>query len=142
MARKIPRWIRAVVDELQTTLEPEDYLAPLGFSFKRDKEGWLISAFPRRNELIGGMHDGTQQVPGFRLCLTGAMTIFDAPPHVQWDSPSVYDGNYDGPCVIFHGLYRGRDLELVLYDQPPAAAKLGLLIDWQRGEVKPCKRSG
>lgn len=142
MARRAPLWLRRMVPEVMACLESTAPIAPLGYSWRKDKQGWLLCVYPRANEWIGGQFDGKREVPGFRLCLSCVMRAFDAPPHIEWEAPSEFTGHFDGPCVMLDGFFEGRPLELLVFDRPPPAAKVGMLVDWQRGEVRRCKRPG
>lgn len=140
MARKAPRWVRTLVKEVRAGMETNDPIAPLGFRVEKDAEGWMICVYPRMNELLYGVKDGKRTVPGFRLCLNALMYLFDDLPHIEWETPTEFTGNYDGPCVVLDGVVQGRPVELLVFDQPPPTARLGMLVDWQRGESKPCDR--
>lgn len=142
MKRKAPRWLRAIVPAVASCLEATGPMAPLGYSFRHDEAGWLLCVYPRLNELIGGAVDGRQVVPGFRLCLTGLMLLFDMPPHVAWEVPSDFTGDFDGPCLALEGDVNSRPLELLIFDRPPPTAKVGMLVDWRSGEARRCKRPG
>lgn len=142
MRRKAPRWLRNIVPVVGECIEATGPMAPLGYSFRKDQDGWLLCVYPRVNEIIGGALDGRQSVPGFRLCLTGLMGVFDALPHLEWECPTDYTGHFDGPCIALEGEVSGEPLELLVFERPPPNAKVGMLVDWQSGEVWRCKRPG
>ncbi len=141
MAKRAPKWIREIVTTVQDCMEPTGPMAPLAFRISKDQEGYLLCVYPRINELLYGKQDGRLVVPGFRLNICRLMNIFDDMPAVEWETPTDYSGRFDGPCMAMSGLVNDKELELLVFDQPPPGAKVGLLVDWQKGEARPCKRS-
>lgn len=140
--RRAPRWLRAIVPVVSAGMESTEPMAPLGYSYRQSRNCWMLCIYPRINELIGGSQDGRLVIPGFVLRLDKILPLFDKLPLIEWESPTDYVGDFDGPCLILDGDVSGRAVSLMIFDRPPPTAKIGMLVDWQKGEVRRCKRPG
>lgn len=138
-----PRWADRLIKAIGRTVKPIDPMGELGFRLDEDVETrkWLFYVYPSLNEIYGGPRDGKVIAPGFALCLTALMQVFDAPPHVDWITPTGFSGDLDGPHICVDGVYRGVPLMVLFFDQPPIGDKPYLVLNSLTGEVKPREAS-
>ncbi len=139
-ADKPPRWIERIIKELKGCVKAIDPVGGYGYRLLGPTKrfpNWVLVMFPQNNELYGGRYDGRCVPPGFSVCLTAAMQLFDAPPHVDWITPGTFSGELDGPHLLFDGVYRGHDLVVQIYDQAPANEPPSLRLNHLNGQVTP-----
>lgn len=137
---KLPRWANHLVKLVGQAVQPIDPLGEIGFRLEPAKldgeDGWRLTVYPRLNELWGGAKDGMQVPPGFSLCLTRMLQLFDVPPHADWTTPTTFTGHFDGPHISLDGIYRDNRLLILFYDQPPHGDGISLVINTFTGEAK------
>ena len=133
-----PKWIEKVIVGIQNCVRELDPVGSFGVRLLapvKEQPVWSLLMFPLSNELYGGRHDGSHVPPGFSLCLTKLMQLFDAPPHVDWVTPGSFSGELDGPHIAVDGTYRNHPIAVSIFDQAPAAERIALRVNQLNGEI-------
>lgn len=138
-----PRWVDRALSQLSRCVQPIDPMGDVGYIIDEDDEPrtWTLKIFPLLNELYGGPDDGKRFPPGFSMCLSRLSQMFDLPPHIDWVTPTHFTGEFDGPHISASGMYRGVNLLVLIYDQPPSLDAVALRINTITGAIEELEES-
>lgn len=115
-----PDWIQVLADRIAACLEPLEPLPPLGCHYHDCESGWEISVFPSQTEVVGGIHDGLQTTPRFRVDVLGIAELFSQVDEISWQSRPVDESDDLGAHISLSGKIGGESVSIRILKRSPA----------------------
>lgn len=136
-----PPWLNVLVELVCDAMSPLGFVGPLGYSWwepgnpHNPFDGWTLAVYPTPGEAIGGSNDGCLYVNGFRLDVTRILKALNRVESVEWNAPTVYTQNFDGPEIIVKGWLVNEHVCIRVFNIPPPNEPAAFSINQETGEV-------
>lgn len=136
-----PAWLQALTARLVEAIDPINLMGPLGYRWFDPQtsinptDWWVVAAYPTPNEAGGGgPYDGELLFPGFKLDVAFLLQAFSGLEVLEWKSPTLYNGDLDGPEVSIKGSFAGEQVWLRVFSLPPSDEEPSLTVDLASGD--------
>lgn len=124
-----PQWVTQFIDTVADCFEPLADVGRVGFFTQPDDNGWLVTMYLGRTEIVGGKEDGTRRPMSFHFDLQAMASCFSQLTALRWTAcPDVPASGSDDPGSVLRaeGLIDGKPLRLIVTAVPPETAGPGL----------------
>jgi hypothetical protein len=124
------RWLRQLMETVRECWEWHSLALQIGFQYHPPEEKgdcWEVWVYPAVQEILGGKHDGETGWCGFQFDVDRLLEEF----RVVHLSASSSMGQ-EPPELVVEGKFRGKEVVLRLYWEPPEGVEATEIIDLTR----------
>lgn len=131
-----PEWLQQLSEELAAHIEPIGHDAPIGCHYCLTEQGWEITLFVSRTEILGGESDG-EAFPGrFVFNVAGLLEVLEEVDSCWWQPVHFGDADDLGPHLSITGLYAGELVWVRIPAEQPRALESGLVANVYTGRIE------
>jgi hypothetical protein len=121
------RWLQDLLRLVGSHWEWQGLALRIGYQYRKpeDKDDcWEVWVHPAVQEIAGGKHDGDTGWSGFHLDVSGLLE------EIEVEAVSVTTRmTEEPPELVIEGKFRGRDVLLHVYLEPPEGTEASEVID-------------
>jgi hypothetical protein len=120
-------WLRQLLDAVGDCWQWQALALQIGVQYREPDDedpAWEVSVYPAMQEILGGEHDGETGWCSFNFNLTGLLAEFPAEDISV--STKMAD---DPPEIVLEGKFRGQELVLHVYLEPPEGVEPTEIVD-------------
>lgn len=103
-----PAWLAQLANQVVACILPADTLSPVGCHYCEVDDGWEVTLFASRTEIVGGHLDGTTFASAFALDLVPLQELFDPLHEHYWQALSMAADDELGPHIGIVGDHLGH----------------------------------
>jgi hypothetical protein len=144
MAKRVPRFLQALVDKALPHVDSDHDEAPLLWTWKRPTRKcphYVIAFFPTAVEVVGGPKDGARTHPTLSADLGALAELFDEVRAILCgaarDAGVLPEEPPHNPFGVVAGVFRRAEVALYVFQRPNADEEPGLFVG---PDGKPLKR--
>jgi len=121
-----PAWLQNLIAELADLFDPYHDIARAGFECCPVEDGWEVGLFLGRVEIVGGRHDGKEELCHFTYDLAQLKSYFQNVSEFRLTSLPCRDEGEGVSFVLIRGQVKNQDLTIRIFSLPPDEAGIGL----------------
>ncbi len=124
-----PAWVRTFIDRVADCFEPLDDVGRVGFVCRPADEGWAVTMYLGRTEIVGGPDDGVARSMAFHFDVQSVLACFSQVDRVRWTAcPELAAPVGDDQCSLLRidGQVEESRLQLMVTAVPPEGTGPGL----------------
>ena len=131
-----PDWLQQLCDELSAYIEPIGRDAPIGCHYWLTEQGWEITLFVSRTEILGGESDG-EALPGrFVFDVAGLLNVLDEVDSCWWQPVHFGDEDDLGPHLSLTGVFADEPVWIRIPSEQPKSIESGLIANVYTGRIE------
>lgn len=121
-----PAWLQNLIGELADLFDPVHEIARAGFECRPTENGWEVGLFLGRVEIVGGRHDGKEELCDFTYDLEQLKQRFESVHEFRLTSLPREDDREAVSFVLVRGRIESQDVTIRIFSLPPEQAGIGL----------------
>jgi hypothetical protein len=121
-----PEWLQNLIGELADLFDPFHEIARAGFECRPVENGWEVGLFLGRMEIVGGRHDGREELCNFSYDLVQLKSYFQTVNEFRMTSLPREEEGEAVSFVLVRGQIESQDVTIRIFSLPPEEAGIGL----------------
>jgi len=122
-----PVWVSEFIEKIADCFEPLADVGRVGFFSRPTDDGWAVTMYLGRTEIVGGKEDGTKRPMNFHFDIHAMSNCFTEMTLMRWTACPEASGSEDASALRIEGLIDEQPLCLIVTAVPPESIGPGLL---------------